>query len=1035
MSDVIKTVGRYEILREVGRGGMAMVYLARRTDLDRFVALKELGAFHASEPSFAQRFLRESRVAGSLSHPNIVTVHDYFDHDGTPYIAMEYLERGSLRPYVGKLTLAQIGGVLEGLLAGLTHAESHGIVHRDLKPENLLVTAGGGVKIADFGIAKATLAMETGALLSAEETTIGTPDYMAPEQAMAQDVGPWTDLYSVGCMAFELFTGKVPFDDSDAPMAILLRQVNEPIPAVRLIVPEVDQRISDWIEALLVKEPDKRTQNAQDAWDDFEEVLLHLLGPRWRREASLGERRRSEESDRAKPLTPAPVGATDDNTVESDEFKSFEWGPPAADAPPMYTPPPSESTPSILPPVVGPPTPMPSEAIPAPPAPDEEPVPETGFVTFGAPVVESDDEIEFSRPAPPMPPEALIPPPQAATAEAEPRRDTDGVPLHESRFDTYTAPSPIRPPMSEPAEEATRPADAAPDADRVVAPPAPVEAAPIVMPSARVDEPSETVAKRGGAFRAVATAAAAPVIGARSALRRRRRRRSAETVDDVRAPVCRTPHIDVTPWPRVTPGEMFDAFVFVDLHAPRRGETAEPIMLVAPPDRDEFELAVWLVATHHFRVLDAPVQSLTIRRHEDRSEAAAFRMIVEHAPSADDEPLISASFSYRGRPSGKVTLALSSAREPVADLEAPTLVVDVDAVQPDLTVEIVSMENDGRHFEVRVDTPLARLERRTETWSLPAASSALVDQAMLRFFDENASRSARIASLLGAGMEFFDAAPGVFKETFWRLHDAERAPRNLYVVSDERSIPWELMVPRRRTREGVETLDPLGVQLAVGRWHRQTQVSPRQPIRLRSSYVVAPHYKGSRELAFSGIEADYVCEQFNGKRIDPARFDHLDAVLAEGGADLLHFVCHGESDHGGIPVLLLEEPDRLDPQQVRAMRGLAAAFQLHKPLVFLNACELGRPVQGLIGASGFARSFIELDASGVIGTLWSVDDRTAHSVAIRFYEQLLHEPGVPFAEILRRIRAEAFSVEGDDSFAAYCFYGDPSAHVVDTSSV
>ena len=244
----MKTVGRYEILREVGRGGMAMVYLARQTDLDRFVALKELGAFHASDPSFAHRFLRESRVAGSLCHPNIVTVHDYFEHDGTPYIAMEYVERGSLRPYVGRMNLAQIGGVLEGLLAGLTHAEAQGIVHRDLKPENLMVTADGRVKIADFGIAKATTKMQTGAFLTATGTTVGTPTYMAPEQAMAQDIGPWTDLYSVGCMAFELFTGNVPFHDSDAPMAILLRHVNEPIAPVKSIRPEVDQRISDWIE-------------------------------------------------------------------------------------------------------------------------------------------------------------------------------------------------------------------------------------------------------------------------------------------------------------------------------------------------------------------------------------------------------------------------------------------------------------------------------------------------------------------------------------------------------------------------------------------------------------------------------------------------------------------------------------------------------------------------------------------------------------------------------------------------------------------
>ena len=237
MPDVLKTVGRYEILREVGRGGMAMVYLARQTDLDRFVALKELAAFHASDAAFAQRFLRESRVAGSLSHPNIVTVHDYFEHAGTPYIAMEYVERGSLRPFVGQMTLAQIGGVLEGLLAGLAQAEQHGIVHRDLKPENLMVTSDGRVKIADFGIAKATKQMQTGAFLTATGTTVGTPTYMAPEQAMAQDIGPWTDLYSVGCMAFEMFTGRVPFHDSDAPMAILLRHVNEEIAPVKSIDP------------------------------------------------------------------------------------------------------------------------------------------------------------------------------------------------------------------------------------------------------------------------------------------------------------------------------------------------------------------------------------------------------------------------------------------------------------------------------------------------------------------------------------------------------------------------------------------------------------------------------------------------------------------------------------------------------------------------------------------------------------------------------------------------------------------------------
>ena len=306
--EVLKTVGRYEILREVGRGGMAVVYLARQSDLDRFVALKELAAFHAADHSIVQRFLRESRVAGSLSHPNIVTVHGYFEHDGTPYIAMEYVERGSLRPYVGQLSLAQISGVLEGLLAGLAHAEQQGIVHRDLKPENLMVTSDGRVKIADFGIAKATTKMQSETFLTATGTTVGTPTYMAPEQAMAQEIGPWTDLYSVGCMAFELFTGRVPFHDSEAPMAILLRHVNEPIPPVKSIDPSVDERLSDWVERLLVKDPKQRTQSAADAWDDLEEIVIALLGPRWRREARLPAETAS--FDTPTPLTPAPFDGT-----------------------------------------------------------------------------------------------------------------------------------------------------------------------------------------------------------------------------------------------------------------------------------------------------------------------------------------------------------------------------------------------------------------------------------------------------------------------------------------------------------------------------------------------------------------------------------------------------------------------------------------------------------------------------------------------------------------------------------------------------
>ena len=327
MPEAVKTVGRYEILRELGRGGMATVHLARQRDLDRLVALKELGAFHAADPSFAQRFVRESRVAGSLSHPSIVTVHDYFEHDGTPYIAMEYVEGGSLRPWVGRMTLAQRSGVLEGILAGLTCAEDQGIVHRDLKPENVMVSSHGQVKIADFGIAKATTNLQTGEFQTATGVTIGTPNYMAPEQAMGQQVGPWTDLYSVGCMAFELFTGRLPFHDTDAPMAILMRQVNEAIPPVRAIDPSIDEGISDWIQGLLNKDPAARMGSAAEAWDAYEEIADRLLPRRWRRVARLtGGPGEAPPAAAPPPFTPPPADLPSEPM--KDEFETYEEPPP-----------------------------------------------------------------------------------------------------------------------------------------------------------------------------------------------------------------------------------------------------------------------------------------------------------------------------------------------------------------------------------------------------------------------------------------------------------------------------------------------------------------------------------------------------------------------------------------------------------------------------------------------------------------------------------------------------------------------------------
>jgi serine/threonine protein kinase len=301
--DVAKRVGRYEIVEVIGRGGMAVVYLARQTELDRDVALKELSAFHATDPAFVERFVRESRMAGSLAHPNIVTVYDYFKHDDLPYIAMEYMRRGSLRPWVGKMSLAQIAGVLEGMLAGLDHAAGRGIVHRDLKPENLMVTDEGGVKVADFGIAKG-VGHATARFLTATGSTVGTPAYMSPEQAMGREVGPWTDLYSTGIMAYEMLVGRLPFETTDTPVAVLLRHVNDAVPPPLELRRDLDPALAEWMVGMLDKDPSRRPANARVAWDALEEIVIEVLGPRWRREARLIETTAAAAT--SKPLTPAP---------------------------------------------------------------------------------------------------------------------------------------------------------------------------------------------------------------------------------------------------------------------------------------------------------------------------------------------------------------------------------------------------------------------------------------------------------------------------------------------------------------------------------------------------------------------------------------------------------------------------------------------------------------------------------------------------------------------------------------------------------
>ena len=369
-------IGRYELVRELGRGGMAVVYLARQPALDRLVALKQLAAFGTQDQQLVHRFLREAQIAGSLNDPNIVTVYESFLDDAMPHISMEYLAPGAMRPLVGKLRLDQSIAVMHDVLAGLSAAEKRGIVHRDLKPENLLVTDDGRVKIADFGIAKAVDRVATVEFRTAQGMTVGTPTYMAPEQAMGTELTPATDLYSLGVIAYELMVGKLPFD-SDSPVALLLHHVSDPPPPPLSVNPSLDPDVGAWIERLLVKEPADRTPSAQQAWDELEDIAIHTLGPRWRRNAALPDPRTGIAPT---PLPPSRSGYV---TVDPDRFAPGSppdgyVTAPAPEPPHPATSPPSAPTAPV--PASDSPDPFraPPRAVPAPapvPTPPPPPVP------------------------------------------------------------------------------------------------------------------------------------------------------------------------------------------------------------------------------------------------------------------------------------------------------------------------------------------------------------------------------------------------------------------------------------------------------------------------------------------------------------------------------------------------------------------------------------------------------------------------------------------------------------------------------------
>ena len=252
-------ISQYRILSKLGEGGMGVVYKARDENLDRFVALKFLPPGTASSGADRARFTLEAKAASSLTHPNVCTIHDIREHDGQMFIVMEYVEGQTLREKAGTIPLSQAVDIGIQLAEGLAAAHEKGITHRDVKPENIMVRKNGQVQIMDFGLAK----LRGVSRLTAAGSTIGTASYMSPEQVQGMDADHRSDIFSLGVVLYELFTGSLPFRGVHET-ALLYEIVNvDPAPMAAL-KPEIDPQLDAIVLECLAKEPSERYQSVAE---------------------------------------------------------------------------------------------------------------------------------------------------------------------------------------------------------------------------------------------------------------------------------------------------------------------------------------------------------------------------------------------------------------------------------------------------------------------------------------------------------------------------------------------------------------------------------------------------------------------------------------------------------------------------------------------------------------------------------------------------------------------------------------------------
>ncbi len=262
---------RYQIIRTLGEGGMANVYLAYDTILDRNVAVKILRGDLSSDEKFVRRFQREALSASSLSHPNIVEMYDVGEDDGQYYLVMEYVEGKTLKQLLkkrGSLTITEVMDIMLQLTDGMAHAHDSYIIHRDIKPQNIMILENGMIKITDFGIAMALNSTQ----LTQTNSVLGSVHYLPPEQANGKGSTIKSDIYSMGILMYELLTGAIPYK-GDSPVEIALKHLKEPLPSIKKILPTLPQSIENIILKSTAKNPKNRYNDAREMYEDIKTAL------------------------------------------------------------------------------------------------------------------------------------------------------------------------------------------------------------------------------------------------------------------------------------------------------------------------------------------------------------------------------------------------------------------------------------------------------------------------------------------------------------------------------------------------------------------------------------------------------------------------------------------------------------------------------------------------------------------------------------------------------------------------------------------